>query len=217
MKETTPTSTSVTTNEKIIRLIQGLHQLHTAPMKAAHYQKLARYLPYPSLSEIERRFGSWTRLLEQAGIIRTSELSTEKRAVLDRSKTDSANSDRWSVDDSIAFYVKTCGSRITIRSYSELRANYPQMMSANTIIRHHGTWKQALAHFQLSSSGLYSNEDCLNALREAYDAIGPTITSQEYVRYSRTHQAPSLTLLIERFSSWREALRLLEETLDTKG
>ena len=48
MKETTHTSTStLTTNEKIIQLIQGLHQLHTTPMKAAHYQKLALIYPIP--------------------------------------------------------------------------------------------------------------------------------------------------------------------------
>lgn len=215
MKETTPTSTSTkTTDEKIIRLIQGLHQLHLTPMKATHYQKLARHLPYPSLPEIEKRFGSWTHLLEQAGIIRARELSNEKRVALDRSKSDTSHSNRWSVDESIAFYVKKCGSRITIRSYSALRVNHPQMMSANTIIRHYGTWKQALAHFQLSSNGFYSNEDCLGALRQAYEALGPTLTSKEYVQFARKHQLPSLTLLIERFSSWREALRILEETLD---
>jgi hypothetical protein len=86
------------------------------------------------------------------------------------------------------------------------------MMSANTIIRHYGTWKQALAHFQLSSNGFYSDEDCLNALRQAYEKIGPAITSQDYVRFARKQQLPSLTLLIERFTSWREALRILEET-----
>ncbi|MCT4781011.1 MULTISPECIES: homing endonuclease associated repeat-containing protein [Exiguobacterium] len=215
MKETTHTPTStLTTDEKIIRLIQGLHQLHTTPMKAAHYQKLAMHLPYPSLQEIEQRFGSWTKLLEQAGIVKPFELSIEDHLMLNRAKPDTSSQKRWSVDESIAFYIKTRGSRVTIRSYSGLREKHPQMVSANTIIRHYGTWKQALAHFQLSSNGFYSDADCLNALRQAYKELGPDLTSQEYVRFARKHQSPSLTLLIERFASWREALRILEETLD---
>ncbi|MGX8238741.1 homing endonuclease associated repeat-containing protein [Exiguobacterium undae] len=212
MRQTTHTSTSTsTTNQKIIQLIQGLHQLHTTPMKAAHYQKLATYLPYPSLEEIEQRFGSWTKLLEQAGVVKPIDLSNRDRLTLNRSKS-SPSRKRWTVEESITFYVETCGSRVTIRSYSELRTAHPQMMSANTIIRHYGTWKQALAHFQLSSNGFYSDEDCLNALRQAYEKIGPAITSQDYVRFARKQQLPSLTLLIERFTSWREALRILEET-----
>ncbi len=99
---------------------------------------------------------------------------------------------------------------MTIRSYTELRDLHPEMLSANTIIRRFGTWKKALAHFDLTSNGFFTDQDCLEALKQAAETHGPLLTSQQYAKWARAHQAPSLTLLIERFSSWREALRRLD-------
>ncbi len=205
-----PTSTStLATDEKIIRLIQGLHQMHHSPMKATHYQKLAAQLPYPSLEEINARFGSWAHLLETAGIVKASHLSTKDRMTLNRPAA-VKRTKRWSIEESVAFYVAQKGTNMTIRAYTELRDLHSEMLSANTIIRRFGTWKNALAHFDLTSNGFFTDQDCLEALKQAAETHGPLLTSQQYAKWARAHQAPSLTLLIERFSSWREALRRLD-------
>ncbi|MGI1805470.1 homing endonuclease associated repeat-containing protein [Exiguobacterium sp. TDN 0502] len=205
-----PTSTStLATDEKIIRLIQGLHQMHHSPMKATHYQKLAAQLPYPSLEEINARFGSWTQLLERAGIIDATRLSSKEQLVLNR-PAPVKRANRWTIEESVAFYVAQKGTNMTIRSYTELRDLHTEMMSANTIIRRFGTWKNALTHFHLTSNGIFSDQDCLEALKQAAETHGPLLTSQQYAKWARAHHAPSLTLLIERFSSWREALRRLD-------
>lgn len=205
-----PTSTStLATDEKIIRLIQGLHQMHHSPMKATHYQKLAAQLPYPSLEEINARFGSWTQLLERAGIIDATRLSSKEQLVLNR-PAPVKRANRWTIEESVAFYIAQKGTNMTIRSYTELRDLHTEMMSANTIIRRFGTWKNALTHFHLTSNGFFSDQDCLEALKQAAETHGPLLTSQQYAKWARAHHAPSLTLLIERFSSWREALRRLD-------
>lgn len=202
---------ALTEDEKIIRLIQGLHHIHPTPMKAAHYQKLAAHLPYPSLEELEHRFGSWTNLLQQAGIITETELNASERHTLNRPRTGTASKERWTIEQSIAHYVETRGTRVTIKRYSELRETERRMVSANTIIRHYGTWKNALAQFELTSNGCFSDADCLDGLRRAHAALGDRMTSQTYAVWAREQHAPSLTLLIERFSSWREAVRYYEK------
>ncbi|WP_214894315.1 hypothetical protein [Exiguobacterium sp. H66] len=200
----------LTDYQKIIRLIQGLHHIHPEPMRAAHYQKLAAYLPYPPLEELEQRFDSWTNLLQEAGVITEGQLTPAELSTLNRPKPGTGPKKRWTVEQSIAHYVETYGTRVTIKRYSDLRETERRMVSSNTIIRHYGTWKNALEQFALSSNGCFTNEDCLNGLRQAADELGDRLTSQTYARWAREHQAPSLTLLIERFSSWREAVRYYE-------
>ena len=67
-------NTSIANKEQIIELVKGLHLIHNGIMKASHYDKLASNLPYPTLSQINSLFGSWSNLLLEAGIVTSNNL-----------------------------------------------------------------------------------------------------------------------------------------------
>lgn len=61
----------------LIRLIQGLHRVHSQTMTAKYYQKLCLYLDYPSTDIIIELFSSWSNLLLEVHVL--NDLTSHQR------------------------------------------------------------------------------------------------------------------------------------------
>ena len=205
-------NTSIANKEKIIELVKGLHLIHNGIMKASHYDKLASNLPYPTLSQINSLFGSWSNLLLEAGIVTSDSLMSLPN--LDNTTIKKQRLKNFSVEDSLRLCSNTFGNRFTIKDYTKVRKQNPKMLSINSILYHYGTWKNALQMHGYNSTRSFTNDDCLIAVEKAILDMNTTafhISSTMYVNWLKEHpEHPSLTTLIARFGSWSNTLNLLK-------
>lgn len=200
--------------KKIILLIQGLHQIHKRPMHVKHYEKLLKFLPYPTVEEINRLFGSWTNLLIEAEVLES--LSIEDIETFDfKNRTlKEIGLKKMSVDESLHFCSSIIGSKFSVKEYSEIRKQHPYMKSSGTIIVHYGTWQKALSTCGMIAKGHYSDQDCINALKQAYDDLntkGNLFNSVNYSVWSKENNQPTLTTIVVRFSGWNNAVKIMKE------
>lgn len=189
--------------KQLIVLIRGLFQLRNKTITANHYQKISTFLGYPSLFEIENQFGSWNKFLVAANLLDPNDL-TENHTQKYMKK--SIRVQKLTIDESIFLYKEKCGLHITIKKYNDFRIKFPKIVSTNTIIRRYGTWKKAVLHFDLYSSGFFSNEQCIHSVTEALELFGPQLKCLTYAKWAQENNKPSLTLVITRLTSWSNAV-----------
>lgn len=194
------------TKQKLIQLIQALSRMRKQPINLKHYEKIAEQLSYPSLDKIEKLFGSWDVLLEEAGFDNPSQSSSLKN----RSYTSKIKSS-WSTAQSFSFYKDQKGMYVSIKEYAELRSRHPEMISSSTICNHFGTWKEAVTHHGLSSTRQFTLEECFQALQQASEECVPKFNSTQYLKWSDGKNVPSLGTIVKRFSTWSSAKNALRE------
>lgn len=198
---------------KTIELIKGLHSIHKTIMTASHYNKLATILPYPSLSEIYSEFGSWSNLLLEAQLVTLDTLKTLPN--VDNLPIKKRKMKLLNVENSLKLCSKYYGSRFTIKEYTKVKKKHPEMLSINAILYHCDTWKNALLTNGYLPARIYTDTECIVAVKQAtFDAglRGYRISSTMYVNWVKKNpKNPSLTTLITRFGSWSNLLDLIQE------
>lgn len=198
---------------KTIQLIKGLHSIHKNIMTAAHYNKLASILPYPSLSEICSQFGSWSNLLIESQIINLDTLRTLPN--IDNLPIKKPKVKQLNVQDSLKLCSKYYGNRFTIKEYTKVRNNHPEMLSINAILYHCDTWKNALMTNGYLPTRFYTHDDCLLAVEQSIFETGTHISNMSSTMYvnwvKKNPKNPSLTTLITRYKSWNKILELIQK------
>lgn len=192
----------------VIRLVQGLHQIHKRTISASYYQKLCLYLDYPSIDNIITLFGSWSNLLETSGIV--NNLSIPDRNRLNRLSND-GKIKKLSASESLQLYASLHGRHFTMREYTEFRNTRPELLSCNSIINQYKGWNKALSEHGFVSRGRYSKEECLKALHQASLEITNPLTTSKYIEWSSTNSGPSLSTIFKYFESWNQAITILSK------
>ena len=208
-----PTSLmNIEQKKKTIELIKGLHRIHKNVMTASHYNKLATVLPYPSLSEIHSEFGSWSNLLLEAQLVTLDTLKTLPN--VDNLPTKKRKMKLLDVENSLKLCSKYYGNRFTIKEYTKVKKKHPEMLSINAILYHCDTWKNALLTNGYLPARIYTDTECLTAVKQAIFDVGLgeyRISSTMYANWVKKNpKNPSLTTLITRFGSWSNLLDLIQ-------
>jgi len=198
--------------EKMVRLIQGLQQIHTTPIKASHYITLTEFLPYPPYEEVLQLYGTWKNFLIESGVIKAS--AKPQKTSISRTPKEKPIliQNKLSIEESLHLCSKKIGPSFTVRQYTELRKKYPSMMSASNITHHHGSWKLALTYHGYLSGEAQSKKNCLKALESAqidFNTCNLTIT--QYRKWLKNNVGPSVPMIKLRFGNWRNALSFLTD------
>ena len=193
----------------MIKLVQALSTIHGKPISLMHYEKLAKHLPYPSYEEIKKMLGTWTTLLHMAGII---DIQKESEVYINKLNNDKGmlrTPKKLSHFQSLLFYKQLNDSCITIKKYELFRKQNPNMCSSNTIIKHYGTWREAVKIHNLKTTRRYSEEECICYLLAAQENLKDNFNSSQYSKWAKHNDGPSLSTVLKHCFTWENAVKRL--------
>ncbi|MCL9662184.1 hypothetical protein L2089_15930 [Paenibacillus hunanensis] len=163
-------------DEALLQHLQHLYQTSALQrLSAAEYIKRCKN---PSITLYKMRFGSWANALAAAGL--SSSFSEEY--IIQALQTAQATSQ----------------GKLTVQDY---RKRY-QTPSFSTIVRHYGSWSNALKAAGLDHT--LSDENLIHILQTAAQQVSGKLTIKAY---AQSGMYPSYTTFMRRFGSWKAALQ----------
>lgn len=144
---------------------------------------------YPSYSTFQRKFGTWNRALEAAGL---PILHTRPNNYYSKESIIKAIQQFYNINNRVPKYI----------DFTKDTA-YP---SADTVKQHFGSWKNGIeaAGYTTYDNTIYSKESIISSIQQFYVENGRIPQRRDF---NNTQEYPGKTTVTKYFGSWNNAIR----------
>lgn len=195
-----------TEQQRMIHCIRLLGDLLKERPRRSVYRRFAMEQNWPSPESIIRQFGSWAEALAVAGYEWHGESTVELPDKMPKYT-------REDIIETLAIYSRDMGSIITLKKYQQWRKLHPKAPSHYHIVKTFGSWHDACAEAGLEASVTYSKTELSNALREAIQEMGFSLSFEAYREWAKRNNKPSTKAILHRYGSWSAAVHAVESEL----
>ena len=195
-----------TEQQRMIHCIRLLGDLLKERPRRSVYRRFAMEQNWPSPESIIRQFGSWAEALAIAGYEWHGESTVELPDKMPKYT-------REDIIETLAIYSRDMGSIITLKKYQQWRKLHPKAPSHYHIVKTFGSWHDACAEAGLEASVTYSKTELSNALREAIQEMGFSLSFEAYREWAKRNNKPSTKAILHRYGSWSAAVHAVESEL----
>ena len=174
------------TDEYLIQVLQDYYNNHGQ----VPTQNLFKNNPkYPSSSTFQRRFGTWNKAIEAAGL-------EAKRHVPRNTYT------KESILEAIHKFYNLNGRAPKYDDFTK-NSDYP---SGDTVKEYFGSWKKGIetAGYTTYDNTIYSKESIISSIQQFYIKNGRIPQRRDF---NNTQEYPSNTTVTKYFGSWNNAIR----------
>lgn len=155
---------------------------------------------YPGSKTYQRRFGSWNKALDLAGLL------DKRKIIREKEYTDEELLERLKI------FEREVGRPPKVEDFK----NDPKYPSLSTYIRRFGSWNSALQvaglHTITGGSNKYTAKELLEFLGKFEKEEGRSPRAEDFINNPKY---PSIRPYIDRFGSWQKALRLVGLDIDS--
>jgi hypothetical protein len=171
------------TDEHLIYILQDYYKTHNKVPTQSTFKNNPRY---PNASTFQRRFGSWNKALESAGL-------PVKRAVR-----------KYTKESIITYIQKFYNSYGRPPKYDDFNNN-PDFPHADTVKEHFGSWKKGIeaAGYYTYDNIKYSKESIISSIQQFYVEIGRVPQRRDFLGNPKY---PGYTVVSKHFGSWNAAV-----------